>query len=208
MLSYKIIPGLTPYSQGMAIMDYHVKAIQNGDSPETILFLEHDDIYTAGTSYNPEELKKPGDIEVIYTGRGGKYTYHGPGQRIIYPIMNLAGKNRKKDLRKYIKDLESIIILALSDHDITAFIKEDMIGIWTNHDGLDKKIGAIGVRVQKWVTFHGISVNISTNLDKFNGIVPCGIENFGVTSMKELGKNISMEEFDTSLMKYFEEIFG
>lgn len=205
---WKILPGLTPYSQAIAIMSRHVKDVQSNPANETILMVEHEDVYTAGTGYKEEELIDPAGIEVIYTGRGGKFTYHGPGQRIIYPILNLSANGREQDIRKYIKDLETVIICALSDFGIDAFIKEDMIGIWVNHEGQDKKIGAVGVRVRKWVTFHGIAVNISTNLKKFDGIIPCGISDFGVTSIKELGKEVSMDNFDDSLMKYFNEILG
>jgi lipoyl(octanoyl) transferase len=208
MLNWKILPGITSYSQGIAVMDKHVKDVQENPDKEVVLLLEHDDVYTAGTSYDAQELQNPGNIEVAYTGRGGKFTYHGPGQRIIYPILNLASKNREKDIRKYVKDLENVVIDTLSDFKISAFLKEGMIGIWVNDKGLDKKIGAIGVRVQKWVTFHGIAVNISTDLEKFNGIIPCGISDFGVTSMKELGKEVAIEEFDEALMKNFEKIFG
>ena len=207
MLTWKIIPGLTAYSQGVAIMESHLKEVQENPDKEIVILLEHQDIYTAGTGYDASELVNPGEIEVAYTGRGGKFTYHGPGQRVIYPIINLSKKNREQDLKKYIKDLEKIVIASLADFDIEAFLKDGMIGIWVNHNGEDKKIGAIGVRIQKWVTFHGIAVNISTDLDKFKGIVPCGISEFGVTSMKEIGKNIEMEEFDETFMQNFDRVF-
>lgn len=207
MLTWKIIPGLTAYSQGMAIMESHLKEVQADPDKEIVMLLEHEHIYTAGTGYDASELKNPGEIEVAYTGRGGKFTYHGPGQRIIYPIINLTNSNREKDLKKYIKDLENTVIASLDNFGIEAFVKEGMVGIWVNHKEEDKKIGAIGVRIQKWVTFHGIAVNISTDLEKFGGIVPCGISDFGVTSMKEIGKEISMEDFDEAFMRNFEKIF-
>lgn len=207
-MMWKIIPAFTPYSQGMAIMESHLKIVQKDPSKEIVILLEHEDVYTAGTGYDAVELKNPGDIEVAYTGRGGKFTYHGPGQRIIYPILDLGSEGREQDIRKYIKDLENAVINTLAEFGVEAFIKDGLIGIWVNHDGMDKKIGAIGVRLQKWVTFHGIAVNISTDLKKFDGIVPCGISDFGVTSMKEIGKDISMEEFDEAFMRNFESIFA
>lgn len=207
-MMWKIIPGLTTYSQGMAIMEHHLKEVKNDSGNEIVILLEHSDIYTAGRSYDESELKNPGNIEVAYTGRGGKFTYHGPGQRIIYPILDLGSSSREQDIRKYIKNLEKAVIQTLTDFGIDAFLKEGLIGIWVNHNGLDKKIAAIGVRLQRWVTFHGIAVNISTDLKKFDGIVPCGISNYGVTSMKELGKEISMEDFDEAFMKNFEDIFA
>lgn len=207
-MMWKIIPGLTPYSQGVAIMKSHVKEVQQDPNKEIVLLMEHQDVYTAGTSYNPDELINPGDIEVAYTGRGGRFTYHGPGQRIIYTILNLASEGREQDIRKYIQNLETTVISTLFDFGIGAFLKDDHIGIWVNHDGKDKKIGAIGVRVQKWVTFHGIAINITTDLEKFKGIVPCGIHDYDVTSIKDLGKGVLMEDFDEAFEKNFEEIFA
>ena len=208
MTNFKIIPGLVPYSQGIEIMEHHLnEAIQNPPQ-ETVILLEHEDVYTAGTSYKPEELKNPDNIPVIYTGRGGRFTYHGPGQRVIYPILNLSLPHRLRDIKKYIKDLENWIIATLEEFNISAFTKNNMIGIWVSHNGLHKKIAAIGVRVRKWVTYHGIAVNISTDLSKFDGIIPCGITSYGVTSMKELGVEVSMEEFDVILKRHFERIFG
>lgn len=206
-MMWKIIPGLTHYSQGLAIMKNHVEQVKQSPSNEVVLFMEHEDIYTAGTSSKEEELINEEEIEVAYTGRGGKFTYHGPGQRVIYPILNLSSEGREEDIRKYIRDLEEVVISTLFDFGIVAFLKEGLIGIWVNHNGEDKKIAAVGVRIQKWVTFHGVAININTDLDKFKGIIPCGITEFGVTSMKEIGKPILMEDFDEAFMMNFERIF-
>jgi lipoyl(octanoyl) transferase len=206
MTNFTIIPGLTPYSQAIEIMEHHVNSVIQNLSQETVILLEHEDVYTAGTGYKDDELKNTNDIPVIYTGRGGKFTYHGPGQRVIYPIINL--NRRTKDIKKYVKDLEDLIITTLAEFGVSAFLKDGMIGIWVSHTGLHKKIGAIGIRARKWVTYHGIAVNISTDLSKFEGIIPCGITDYGVTSMKELGMNISIEEFDEALGRNFERVFG
>jgi len=208
MAFWKIIPGNTPYSQGIAIMEYHLKEVQTDPAKEIVLLMEHADVYTAGTSYDAKELLESGGIEVAYTGRGGKFTYHGPGQRIIYPIINLTKQGRKQDIRQYIQDLEQVTISTLKDLGIDAFLKDGLIGVWVCHNGQDKKIGAIGVRVQKWVAFHGIAINISTDLDKFKGIIPCGIHDYGVTSTQEIGRNFSMQDFDDAFMNNFERIFG
>ena len=207
MINWRIIPGITTYSQGIEIMEHHLNALHENLHHETVIFLEHEDIYTAGTNYKAEELKNPSNIEVIYTGRGGKFTYHGPGQRVIYPIINLNLPNRVKDIKKYIQDLEEVVIRSLADFEIKAFTKNNMIGIWVEEQNLHKKIAAIGVRVKKWITYHGIAINISTELEKFNGIIPCGIAEYGVTSMKKLGINIELEEFDKVFQKHFEKVF-
>lgn len=207
-MMWKIIPGLTHYSQGLAVMENHVKEVQQDPSKEVVLFMEHDPIYTAGSSSKENELTNEENLEVAYTGRGGKFTYHGPGQRVIYPILNLSSNGREEDIRKYIRDLEEVLISTLFDFGIVAFLKEGMIGIWVNHNGEDKKIAAVGVRIQKWVTFHGVAININTDLEKYRGIIPCGITEFGVTSMKEIGKPILMEDFDEAFMMNFERIFS
>jgi len=205
MTIWQTLPGLTPYPEAMKLMDSYVHDIISHNASEKIILLEHSNVYTSGTSASSNDLVSPNDIPVFETGRGGKFTYHGPGQRVIYPILNL--NNRTKDLRKYIANLEKWIISTLYEFDIDAFIAPERIGIWVLDKGVEEKIGAIGVRVKKWITHHGIAINISTDLEKFKGIVPCGLNNFGVTSMQKLGKNIDLITFDTILKEKFLEFF-
>ncbi len=207
MVKWQVIPGLSPYEKAINIMEDHAKALQEGNGPEVVMLVEHEDVYTAGTGYKPEELLGVGDIPVFYTGRGGKFTYHGPGQRVAYPLLNLASEGRAKDIRQYVRDLEQWVIGSLNDCNIDAFVRDGRVGIWALDGGLEKKIGAIGVRVRKWVTYHGIAVNISTDLSKFRAIIPCGLSEFGVTSMKELGCGIAMKEFDGLLKGNFDRVF-
>lgn len=203
MVKWITLPGFTQYQSGLTMMEEQLLKVINGIEPNTIFLLEHENVYTAGTSYNQNELLNPDRFPVIYTGRGGKFTYHGPGQRVIYPLINL---NHKKDLKLYIKHLEKWIIDTLSTLNVEAFTVPDKIGIWVRKNKDICKIGAIGVRVRKWVTYHGIAVNISTNLTHYDGIIPCGINNFPVTSLQDIGVNISMEEFDIVLKSKFMEI--
>jgi lipoyl(octanoyl) transferase len=207
MIDWHVIDGLTPYKEALELMERHVQSTISGTSSEKVILLEHEDVYTSGTGAVAEDLIDANNIPVFATGRGGKYTYHGPGQRIIYPILNLASINRIKDLKKYIADLEQWIISTLQAFDIDAFVAHNRVGIWALDQGTEKKIGAIGVRVKKWVTYHGIAVNIATDLAKFNGIVPCGLKEFGVTSMKNLGKFIELSDFDLILQQRFYNIF-
>lgn len=208
MIEFKIIPGLMEYDKALSMMEDEVENLLQNPSIEKIFLLEHPDTYSAGTGFEAKDLKDVPQNQVHMVGRGGKITYHGPGQRIIYPILNLAGPDREKDIRKYIKDLELVSILTLADFGIDAFTIDGMIGIWVKVGGLKKKIGAIGVRVRRWVTFHGMAINISTDLTKFSKIIPCGIGDLGVTSIKELGSKVSFKEFDVALIKRFQEVFG
>ncbi len=201
------LEGLTDYDQAMRIMsDYLQKIIIDKTHPNIILLVEHKDVYTAGLSYKPEELLTPGDIPVIYTHRGGKFTYHGPGQRVIYPIINLQNK---QDIRQYVRNLEQWVINSLAHYNIKAYLIKDLVGIWIDHPilGTPAKIAAIGVKVSKWVAYHGIAINISTNINKFSNIIPCGINNYPVISIKEAGTNTSFDEFDKILKREFDKIF-
>lgn len=208
MVKWISLPGLVNYQDGLKIMEDQLVRVINFIDPDSIFLLEHSQVYTAGTSHNMNELLNPCLFPVIYTGRGGKFTYHGPGQRVIYPIINLNNKNNTKDLKLYVKNLERWIILTLAEFKVQAFAIPGRVGIWVkNNQNIDAKIGAIGIRVKKWVTYHGIAVNISTNLNHYSGIIPCGIDNFPVTSMRDININISMKEFDTVLKKKFIEIF-
>lgn len=208
MVKWITLPGLVDYQEGIKIMEGQLDRVINSMQPDTIFLLEHKEVYTAGTSHNVEELLKPDLFPVIYTGRGGKFTYHGPGQRIIYPIINLNNTDKVKDLKLYITQLEKWIILTLAELDVNAFTIQGKVGIWVkNSRNIESKIGAIGIRVRKWVTYHGIAVNISPNLDNYSGIIPCGINDFPITSLEDMGINISMREFDIVLKKKFIEIF-
>jgi lipoyl(octanoyl) transferase len=208
LVKWITLPGLVDYQEGIKIMEDQVDRVINSMQPDTIFLLEHKEVYTAGTSHNVEELLKPDLFPVIYTGRGGKFTYHGPGQRIIYPIINLNNTDKVKDLKLYITQLEKWIISTLAELDVNAFTIQGKIGIWVkNSRNIESKIGAIGIRVRKWVTYHGIAVNINPNLNHYSGIIPCGINDFPITSLEDMGINISMIEFDIILKKKFIEIF-
>ena len=208
MLEWKLIEGFTPYKTALDLMEQRVSSLQIGADSEVIMLVEHEDVYTAGTSYKAEELLNPSGIDVYYTGRGGKFTYHGPGQRVIYPILNLSSSHRTQDIRQYVQNLEEWMVLVLNYFNIDAFITKDRVGIWVASNGIEKKIGAIGVRIKKWVTYHGIAMNINTELSKFCNIIPCGLREYEVTSMKELGVNIDLSEFDIVLKDSFYQIFG
>lgn len=195
------------YSEALKTMETKLEQIILNKSNETVYLLEHKDIYTAGTSYKEEELLRTTDIPVIYTGRGGKYTYHGPGQAVIYPLIDLRKCNRLKDIKLYIKHLELAVINTLKEFALEAYSIDGKIGIWVNKQNTPAKLGAIGVRIKKWVTYHGIAVNISTDLEKYKGIIPCGISDFPVTSLYELGIEISVKDFNFIFKKEFENIF-
>jgi lipoyl(octanoyl) transferase len=200
--SYKIVN----YPDALAFMENKIEQIYHNKAQEMIWLLEHPSIYTAGSSASDNELINAKDLPVYLTGRGGKYTYHGPGQRVIYLMLNL--KNRGSDIRKYVANLENWIIASLKEIGIIANRKEGKIGIWTkNNLGNDVKIAAIGIRVRKWVAYHGISINVSPNLDYYNGIIACGIKEFGVASLKELGYDISYLKLDNILKSKFNDFF-
>lgn len=194
MVLWNIKHGLIDYREMLDLMESEVQEVINGAN-DRIFLLEHKDIYTRGTSAKDNEILDK-TIPIIESGRGGKITYHGEGQRVIYPILNLASNNRKKDLKLYIRNLEYWIIDILSYFAIKAYIIPGKVGIWTLGPKGESKIAAIGVRVKKWVTYHGVAVNISNDLTKFHSIIPCGIDDAYVTSMKDLGVQISLEEFD------------
>lgn len=207
MIDWINLPSPIGYSKAIKIMEDKLEKIISNEERETIYLLEHKKIYTAGTSHQKEELLDSSEIPVIYTGRGGKYTYHGPGQAVIYPLIDLRRKNRTKDIKLYVRNLEQSIINSLQQYSIEAYTIEGKVGIWVNHGNTPAKIGAIGVRIKKWVTYHGIAVNISTDLQSYKGIIPCGISDFPVTSLKELGIEISIHDFNSVFKKEFEKIF-
>ena len=189
--------GQIPYRAALESMVSRNQAIAQGDQRELVWLLEHPPVYTAGTSADGAELLDP-RFEVVEAGRGGRYTYHGPGQRIGYLMLNL--KERGRDVRCFVHSVEGWVIGTLADLGVECWRSEGRIGIWTHDiDGREAKIGAIGVRVRRWVTMHGFSVNIAPDLSHFSGIVPCGIEEFGVTSLAKLGLDIRPEDFDKAL---------
>ena len=194
------------YPQALADMEARAAAIHAGEADERVWLIEHPPLYTAGTSADPAELIDP-RFPVHDAGRGGRYTYHGPGQRIGY--LNIDLGKRGKDVRNFVHHLEGWMIAALSDLGIAARRAEGRIGIWTRDiDGREAKIGAIGVRVRRWVTMHGFSVNLAPDLSHFTGIVPCGIEEFGVTSLQRLGIDLAPAAFDEALRARFADFLG
>jgi len=189
---------LVDYRTAMEEQESRNTAIAAGEAGELVWMLEHPPVYTAGTSADAAELLDP-RFEVFETGRGGRYTYHGPGQRVTYVLLNLA--RRSKDVRAFVHALEGWVIATLGDFGVEAFAVPDRIGIWTRDTkGAEAKIGAIGVRIRRWVTMHGFAVNLSPDLSHFTGIVPCGLAEYGVTSMAALGKAVAPEEWDEALL--------
>ncbi len=189
-------------------MERRVADIYSGHQDELIWLLEHPPLYTAGTSAASEELLID-SLPVYHTGRGGRYTYHGPGQRVAYVMKNLRNSGDSPDIRKYVQDLEQWVIRSLYRFGITGQRRQDRIGIWVDVGNCECKIAAIGVRVRHWIAYHGVAINVCPDLSHFSGIVPCGIRDFGVTSMcKVLGQEVGMEELDTALVESWEEVFG
>jgi lipoyl(octanoyl) transferase len=202
---WTVRPGLLAYPEAVAVMESRAAAIADGTAPELVWLIEHPPIYTAGTSARPEDLLDP-RFPVYPTGRGGQYTYHGPGQRVGYVMLNL--RPRGGDVRRYVHDLEEWLIRALKRFDVNAERREGRVGIWVARGSQEDKIAALGVRVRRWVTFHGIALNVAPDLTHFGGIVPCGIRGHGVTSLADLGITVSMAEVDRALKAAFEEVFG
>jgi lipoyl(octanoyl) transferase len=212
MVEWLISDSPVGYSEAVAAMEAHVAAMQAGGAGDRVWLLEHPPLYTAGTSAREADLLQPGRFPVHRTGRGGQYTYHGPGQRVAYAMIDL--RPRGSDLRRYVHDLEEWIIRALARFNIRGERREGRVGIWVRRDaGREDKIAAIGVRVRRWIAFHGIAVNLDPDLSHFQGIVPCGIASgpgsgFGVTSLHDLGILVAMAELDMALKAAFAEVFG
>jgi len=194
------------YDDALALMEGRVADIHEGKAGELVWLLEHPPIYTAGTSANPADLRDP-QFPVFETGRGGEYTYHGPGQRVGYVMLNLKKRQQVPDIKKYIWQLEEWIIRTLARLGVTGERRAGRIGIWVATPEGEKKIAAIGVRIRHWITFHGISINVTPDLAHFGGIVPCGIAEYGVTSLKELGVAAGMDEVDAALKASWGEVF-
>ena len=207
-MEWIVTPGLTPYDAALAEMERRVEAIRAGTAPEAVWLLEHPPLYTSGTSARPEHLLNPLGFPVHEARRGGQYTYHGPGQRVAYVMVDLAARGR--DVRRLVGGIEDWIVAALAEFGLSAVTRPGRVGVWLPRpdkpplpDGTprDDKIAAIGVRLRKWVTFHGLSINVEPDLSHFDGIVPCGIEGHGVTSLVDLGLPVAMADLDAALAR-------
>ena len=193
---WRVEPGLLPYPDAVAAMEARVEAIRAGQAPELIWLVEHPPTYTAGTSAVPSELLAPDRFPVFSTGRGGRYTYHGPGQRVVYVLLDLDRRGR--DIRRYVAALEGWIIASLADLGVTGRVIDGKIGVWVEAGAERAKIAAIGVRVRRWVSYHGLAINVAPELSHFGGIVPCGLDE-PVTSLAALGGRTAMPDIDRSL---------
>jgi len=202
---WRVAGGLTPYPDAVAFMEARAAAISEEKAQELVWLVEHPAIYTAGTSAKAEDLLDA-RFPVFKSGRGGQYTYHGPGQRVGYVMLNL--KRRKADVRAFVHDLEQWLIGALAQFDIKGERREGRVGIWVVRGVREDKIAAIGVRVRRWVTFHGVSLNVDPDLSHFSGIVPCGVSDHGVTSLHDLGLPVTLADVDVALKKSFAKVFG
>jgi lipoyl(octanoyl) transferase len=208
-------PGLLPYPDALAFMEARAAAIREGTANELVWLVEHPPLYTAGTSAQPADLIDPARFPVFAAGRGGAYTYHGPGQRVAYVMLDL--KRRREDVRAFVAALEQWIIATLAAFNIRGERREDRVGVWVVRpdrpampDGAkaEDKIAAIGIRLRRWVSFHGIAINVEPNLSHFSGIVPCGVADHGVTSLVDLGLPATMADLDMALKQAFEDVFG
>ena len=214
-MEWKITDGLTDYETAVAFMEARVANIATGRADECVWLLEHPPLYTAGTSAKPEDLTDPDRFPVHPSKRGGEYTYHGPGQRVVYVMLDVG--KRGHDVRAFVKQLETWVISALAEFNVHGEIREGRVGVWVprkdkpltvSGQPAEDKIAAIGIRLRKWISFHGISINVEPDLDHFSGIVPCGIRDYGVTSLVDLGLPVTMGDVDVALRKTFAEVFG
>jgi lipoyl(octanoyl) transferase len=214
MVEWKISDGLTDYETAVQTMEQRAIAIADGTADELIWFLEHPPLYTAGTSAKVDDLLDPDRFPVYPSKRGGQYTYHGPGQRVVYVMLDL--NKRGRDIRAFVKALETWVIETLGQFNVTGHIRDGRVGVWVERpdkakspDGSlrEDKIAAIGIRLKKWVSYHGISINVEPDLDHFDGIVPCGITQHGVTSLVDLGLPVGLDDVDAALKMTFSSIF-
>jgi lipoyl(octanoyl) transferase len=215
MVEWIITDGLTDYDVAVARMEDRANAIAAGEADELIWLVEHPPLYTAGTSSTPDDLKDPDRFPVYKTKRGGQYTYHGPGQRVVYTMLNVGARGR--DVRCFVQDLERWVITTLGEFGTTGHIRDGRVGVWIerpekpilpNGKISEDKIAAIGIRMRRWVSFHGISINVEPDLSHFDGIVPCGITEYGVTSLVDLGIPVTMDDVDVALRRSFDVVFG
>ena len=213
-IEWRVSDGPVPYEDAVAEMEHRIAAIRVGTAPELVWLLEHPPLYTAGTSARPEDLLAPGGLPVFKTGRGGQYTYHGPGQRVAYVMLDL--NNHGRDVRCHVWRLEEWMIRTLARFDVRGERRDGRIGVWVvssgRPDGREDKIAAVGVRVRHWVSYHGVALNIDPDLDHFRGIVPCGVDptssGHGVTSLAQLGITVPMADVDSALCATFEDVFA
>ncbi|GGE57383.1 lipoyl(octanoyl) transferase LipB [Actibacterium pelagium] len=215
MVEWRISDGLTDYDEAVAFMEARATAIANGEAGELIWLVEHPPLYTAGTSAKPADLTDPDRFPVYESKRGGQYTYHGPGQRVAYVMLDVG--KRGHDVRKFVQQLEEWVIATLAEFNLKGEIREGRVGVWITRDDKplnvdgskrEDKIAAIGIRLRKWVSFHGIAINVEPDLSHFDGIVPCGIKEHGVTSLIDLGLPVTMDDVDVALRRSFEDVFG
>ncbi|MDG1431613.1 MAG: lipoyl(octanoyl) transferase LipB [Paracoccaceae bacterium] len=213
MVEWKISDTLVPYEDAVAFMEDHVAKMTAGEADELIWLLEHPPLYTAGTSAKLEDLTDPDRFPVHTSKRGGQYTYHGPGQRVVYVMLDL--NKRGRDVRAFVKILEDWVIETLAEFGVRGKIRDGRVGVWVERDDkpltsmggkAEDKIAAIGIRLRKWVSFHGISINVDPDLDHFSGIVPCGITEHGVTSLVDLGLPVTQTDVDVALMAAFDRV--
>jgi lipoyl(octanoyl) transferase len=204
-VEWQVADALVPYEEAIAAMEARVAAIHAGTESELVWLVEHPPLYTAGTSANEADLIGPGRLPVFKTGRGGQYTYHGPGQRVAYAMLDLTKRGR--DVGCHVWRLEEWMIRVLARFGLKGERREGRVGVWIARDGHEEKIGAIGVRVRHWVTYHGLALNVDPNLGNYAGIVPCGISGHGVTSMAALGAKATMADVDAALRDTFDDVF-
>lgn len=214
-VEWRVESGLTCYDDALSFMEQRAEAIRAGEAREMIWLVEHPPLYTAGTSANAQDLLDANRFPVHKAGRGGEYTYHGPGQRVAYVMLDL--KRRREDVRAFVTALEEWIILTLAAFNVRAERRNGRVGVWVQRhdkppmpDGtpMEDKIAAIGIRLRRWVSFHGIAINVEPELSHFSGIVPCGITGYGVTSLVDLGLPVTMADLDIALKQAFEDVFG
>jgi lipoyl(octanoyl) transferase len=214
-VEWRIEPGLTGYEHAVAFMEARASAIREGTVRELVWLVEHPPLYTAGTSAQASDLIEPNRLPVFQTGRGGEYTYHGPGQRVAYVMLDL--KRRREDVRAFVAALERWIIATLAAFNVRGERREDRVGVWVvrperpptlSGEPAEDKIAAIGIRLRRWVSFHGIAINVEPDLSHFSGIVPCGVSEHGVTSLVDLGLPVTMADVDLALRAAFVPVFG
>ena len=215
MVEWRLSDGLTPYETALEEMEARAAAIAAGEAEELIWLVEHPPLYTAGTSAKGEDLVDPDRFPVYETRRGGQYTYHGPGQRVAYAMLDLGKRGR--DVRAFVAQMERWVIAALEEFNIKGEVREGRVGVWVVRDDKpltaagqqpEDKIAAIGLRIRKWVSYHGLSINVEPDLSHFGGIVPCGISDHGVTSLVDLGLPVTMDDVDVALKRSFATVFG
>ncbi len=205
-VEWAVSPGLVDYPAALELMEARAAAIAEGRAPELVWLLEHPPLYTAGISAKPADLLTPDRFPVHQTARGGQFTYHGPGQRVAYVMLDLT--RRQRDVRAFVRALETWVIEALVTFGLEGEVRPDRVGVWVRREGREDKIAAIGVKLRRWVSFHGISLNVEPDLEHFAGIVPCGVTEHGVTSLVDQGRPVTMDEADAALKLSFVRVFG